>query len=323
MKALQISQHGPVSELRASSVPEPKPGPGEVKVRVEAAGVNPSDMLSVLGRFPGSPLPRIVGRDFAGTVVEGPSELAGMAVWGSGGDLGISRDGTHAEYLVLPRAAVARRPKNLSPEQAASVGVPFITAWTALEAAQLREGEWVAVAGAMGAVGQAAIQLARARQAKVAALVKDEAEAQRVNREEVAAVARSDREELPEVIKQVTNGRGVEVALNGVGGVVFRQLFDSLAEGGRMSIYAASAGREAPLDLFLFLRRRLSFHGVNTTIVNAVRGAEILQQLTPLFEAGQLRPLDIAGRYPLAEAVRAYEHVEKSLPGKAVLIPGA
>lgn len=64
MRALKISQHGAVSELKASDAPEPKPGPGEVKVRVEAAGVNPSDLVSILGRFPNAQLPRIVGRDF-------------------------------------------------------------------------------------------------------------------------------------------------------------------------------------------------------------------------------------------------------------------
>jgi NADPH:quinone reductase-like Zn-dependent oxidoreductase len=323
MKALKISQHAAVSELKPSDVPELNPGPGEVRVRVEAAGVNPSDVLSVLGRFPNAPLPRIVGRDFAGTIVDGPSELIGTPVWGTGGDLGITRDGTHAESLVIPREAAVPRPKNLSAEQAAAGGVPFLAAWCALEAAQLKEGEYVLVSGAAGAVGHAAIQLARARRAKVIALVKDDAEAQRLNREEVAAVARSDREELAEVVKQATNGKGCEVALNGVGGVVFKPLFDALAERGRMVIYAASGGREATLDLFMFLRRWISFHGVNTSTMSAVRCAEVLRQLTPLFEQGLLRPHEIAGRYPLSEAVRAFEHAEKSMPGRALLLPGA
>jgi NADPH:quinone reductase-like Zn-dependent oxidoreductase len=323
MKALRISQHGPVSELKASDTPEPKPGPGEVKVRVEVAGVNPSDVLSILGRFPNAQLPRVVGRDFAGTIVEGPSELVGTPVWGSGGDLGITRDGTHAEYLVIPRDAAARRPKNVSAEQGAAAGVPFLAAWHCMEEARVSEGEWVIVSGAAGAVGHAAIQLVHARRAKVIALVKDEAEAQRVSSEGVAAVARSDRDELAEVVKQVTGGKGCQVALNGVGGAVFRQLFDALAEHGRMVIYSAGAGREATLDLFLFLRRWISFHGVNTSTLDATQCAEALRQLTPLFEQGVLRPHDVSARYSLAEAVRAFEHVEKSLPGRAVLVPGA
>jgi NADPH:quinone reductase-like Zn-dependent oxidoreductase len=321
MKALKISQHGAVSELKVSDAPEPKPGPGEVKVRVEAAGVNPSDVLSVLGRLPNGLLPRIVGRDFAGTIVEGPSELVGTPVWGSGGDLGITRDGVHAEYLVIPRDAAVRRPKNLSAEQAAAAGVPFLAAWHCMEEARVSEGEWVIVSGAAGAVGHAAIQLVHSRRAKVVALVKDEAEAQRVSREGVAAVARSDRDELAEVVKQVTGGKGCQVALNGVGGAVFQQLFDALAARGRMVIYGAKGGREATLDLLSFYRRKISFHGVNTTTLDATGCAGELRQLMPLFEQGLLRPHDISARYPLAEALRAFEHVDYSLPGRAVLLP--
>lgn len=90
-----------------------------------------------------------------------------------------------------------------------------------------------------------------------------------------------------------------------------------------MGIYSASVGREAPLDLFLFFRRWISFHGLNTTTLDATRRAEGLRQPAPLFEEGVLHPHDISARYPLTEAVRAFEHVEKIVPGRAVLLPGA
>src|SRR5690606_28708669 len=112
--------------------------------------------------------------DFAGRVVEGPAEWVGADVWGSGGDLGIARDGTHAEQIVLPAEGVARRPANLTAEEAAAAGVPFTTAWHALVAVgKLAEGEWVIVSGAAGAVGSAAIDIALARDARVIALVRD------------------------------------------------------------------------------------------------------------------------------------------------------
>src|SRR4051794_10813121 len=127
MKALRIEQHGSVDQLRAKDLPRPAPGADEVLVQVFASGVNRSDVLGAQGSFPHSALPRTLGRDFAGRVVEGPPELMGTRVWGSGGDLGITRDGTHAEFVIVPRAAVAPCPKNLSVEQAATAGVPFIT----------------------------------------------------------------------------------------------------------------------------------------------------------------------------------------------------
>ena len=132
MKALYIEKHGAIDDLKVNEVPRPSITPNEVLVKVEAAGINPSDLGSVQGKFLGSVLPRIVGRDFAGTVVEGPDDLIGTEVWGTGGDLGVSRNGTHAEYLAIPRQALAPRPKNLSAEAAAAAGVPFVTAFSAL-----------------------------------------------------------------------------------------------------------------------------------------------------------------------------------------------
>lgn len=107
MKALQFSKTGDLAALQVVDVPTPTPTADQVLVQVKAAGLNPSDVKNVLGRFPYTTLPRIPGRDFAGVVVEGPKELLGQAVWGTGKDLGFNRDGSHAEYLTLPASGVA------------------------------------------------------------------------------------------------------------------------------------------------------------------------------------------------------------------------
>lgn len=322
MKALRISRHGPVSRLTVSEVPCPPVGPGQVCVEIEAAAINPSDILSVEGSFPNSPLPRILGRDFAGRVVVGPAELMGAAVWGSGGDLGITRDGTHAEYLVVPRDAVAIRPRTLAAEEAAAAGVPFITAWSALfDLARLKGGEWVVVSGAAGAVGRAAVQLSCARHARVIALVKDADERAQVTRQRVAAIAQSDRANLVDVVREATAGAGCAVALNGVGGIIFPALLEALADGGRMVIYAAASGREVTLELRTFFRRHLTLYGLNTAIIDAVQGARILRHLAPLFDAGVLLPPAVAERYPLSQAPYAYERVAGGASGKVVLVP--
>lgn len=90
MKALQFDKTGDLSSLRYVEVPTPVAGPDEVLVQIKAAGLNPSDVKNVLGRFPYTTLPRIPGRDFAGVVVEGPQALIGQEVWGTGRDLGFS-----------------------------------------------------------------------------------------------------------------------------------------------------------------------------------------------------------------------------------------
>ena len=322
MKALHITAHGPAGGLKAVDVPRGPLPEGHVRIRVEAAGVNPSDVLSAEGRFPHAVLPRVLGRDFAGEVVEGPRELVGTKVWGTGGDLGITRPGAHAEELVLPAAGVSRRPKNLTAEQSASAGVPFSTAWSCLvDASHLREGETVVVAGAAGAVGWAAMELAMALGGKVVALVKDAKEPERIDLSRAAGVARSDAGDLPAVVREATGGRGAEVALNGVGAPVFGPLMDSLAPGGRLCVYSAAAGREVPLDLFDLYRRRLSLLGINTAILTAEDGARILDQLRPLFEAGQLRPYPRLELHPLDEAAKAYERVSRGPASKVVLVP--
>lgn len=322
MKALYIRQHGAIGDLKVSDAPVPVPKPGEVLVKVEAAGINPSDLLSVQGRFSHAVLPRIVGRDFAGTVVEGPAELVGRNVWGSGGDLGIDRDGTHAEYLALPQEAASPRPANLSAEQAAAVGVPFVTAYSALiTLGGLQKGEWVIVSGAAGAVGQAAVQIAQARGARVIALLRSATEAYASGFPGAEAVATSDKGDLEAVVRRATNGRGADLALNGVGSSIMGPIFASLAGGGRQIVYSVIGGQEVTLDLLAIYRNQFKLFGLNTVKLDAGSGAAILNQLAPLFESGALKPQAIAERYPLSDAAKAYERVAAGAGGKVVLLP--
>jgi NADPH:quinone reductase len=321
MKALRIVQHAPVKELKISDVPMPQIEAGQVLVRVEAAGINPSDVGSVEGRFPHAVLPRIVGRDFAGTVVDGPSELIGSKVWGSGGDLGIHRDGTHAEYLAIPREAAARRPANLSAEEAATVGVPFITAFSALVTlGEVKKGEWAIISGAVGAVGQAAVQIAHAKGANIIALVKDASEERVSKLQGVHAIAESDRGDLEAVVRQATGGRGAALALNGLGANAFGSILAALGIGGRQVVYSVMGGREYMLDLMLLYRSEFKILGLDTVKLNAVQCAAILNELAPMFESGALKPLPIGERYELKEAPKAHQQVAAHAGGKIVLI---
>ncbi len=127
MKALRFAEFGPPSVLRIEDVAIPEPGEGEALVHVKAAAINPSDIGNVAGRFKNTTLPRTPGRDFAGVVVKGTRH--GEEVWGSFPKLGIVRDGSHAEYVVVPAETLSLKPKSSSMAQAAPIGVPYITAW--------------------------------------------------------------------------------------------------------------------------------------------------------------------------------------------------
>ncbi|MBV9720094.1 MAG: zinc-binding alcohol dehydrogenase family protein [Candidatus Eremiobacteraeota bacterium] len=324
MKALQIDRYATLDDLQVRDVDDPAPGKDDdVLVAIEAAGVNPSDVGIALGRFPSATLPRILGRDFAGRVVDGPTDLIGKNVWGSGGgELGLTRDGAHAQYIRLPRDAVAIRPADLSAEQAAAMGVPFVTAWSTLvDVAQLQPGEWAIISGANGAVGSAAAQIARALGANVIGLVRDEREAASVAQLGLDVVARTDRNDLADVVRTATNGKLANVALNVVGAPIFEQLLGALGIGGRMVVISAAAGREVTLDLFALYRAEQRLIGFDSAKFSLREVATILTKLDPLLESRALAPPTIAERFPLARAPEAYRRVAGGASGKVIITP--
>jgi NADPH:quinone reductase-like Zn-dependent oxidoreductase len=168
MRALRFDRFGDPRVLDVAEVVDPVAGDGQAVIAVQAASVNPSDVKNVAGAFPETVLPRVPGRDFAGVVVDGPPEWIGVEVWGTGGDVGFTLDGSHAELLAVPVEALARKPERLSFADAATVGVNFVVGWLgAVEAARVDKDETIAVFGVSGGVGGAVAQIAHARGARV------------------------------------------------------------------------------------------------------------------------------------------------------------
>src|ERR1700684_2087006 len=126
MRALRFTSFGDPSVLELAEVAVPAIAATTALVRVMAASINPSDVKNVAGAMKQTTLPRIPGRDFAGVVEAGPAEWIGAAVWGTGGDTGFTRDGTHAEVISGPVEALVRKPEQLSFDEASTVGVNFV-----------------------------------------------------------------------------------------------------------------------------------------------------------------------------------------------------
>jgi len=146
--AVRFAQTGPINTvLTIESIPKPVNPPGYSLVQVHASAINPSDVLNVEGRFPMTSAPRTPGRDFAGIVVDGPQESIGRRVWGTGGTNGFDRDGSHAEWIVVPSDSLEEMPDNISFAQAAACGVAFLTASMMLNRAATKKGEYVLVLG--------------------------------------------------------------------------------------------------------------------------------------------------------------------------------
>jgi NADPH:quinone reductase len=300
MKSLRFAEFGPPSVLRIEDVAIPEPGEGEALVRIKAAGINPSDIGNVSGHFKNTILPRTPGRDFAGVVVKAPRR-EGEEVWGTSPTLGIVRDGSHAEYVVVPEDTLSPKPKSLSMAQAAAIGVPYITAWASVvTAAQIQSGETILIVGAAGAVGQAATQIANWKQARVigADITSDPIPG-------TESVVNTKAEDLRERVLELTAGKGVDAVFDTVGGPLFEPALRSLSLGGRQVAISSRGDPRVSFNLIDFYHNFSRLLGVDSYGLTTRQIAEIAEELRCGFEAGALRPLPI-DMVPFEQAVDAY-----------------
>ncbi|HWD07154.1 MAG TPA: zinc-binding alcohol dehydrogenase family protein [Amycolatopsis sp.] len=324
MRALRFDRFGGPDVLQVTEMPDPVAGDGAAVVAVRAASVNPSDLKNVAGMMEGTVLPRVPGRDFAGVVVDGPAEWRGAEVWGTGGDVGFTLDGSHAEYLRVPVSALARKPTRLSFEEASAVGVNFVTGWLgAVETAQLDRGETIAVFGVSGGVGGAVAQIARARGARVLGVDRiapaDGTPAAEIVDEFVPFTG--DATETADALLKHTDGRGAEVVYDAVGGVTAPAAFAALAQRGRWVVISAVGTPVVEINLPDFYHREARLLGADSRKLDVTESAERLTLLTPYFDRGEFRPLPVAHRFRLEEGRDAYAAVAAQRPGRVVLTP--
>ncbi|MBA3895138.1 MAG: zinc-binding dehydrogenase [Gemmatimonadales bacterium] len=273
--AVQVGYGSSDTSLLVREVTTPRAGPGEVLVRVAGSTLNRKDLFALANLTgPGirarPPLPHVNGTDAWGTVVAAGEGVDG---WHPGervvvypglycaacefcvrgetsacttyGVIGEQCWGGHAEFITVPPRNLERIPEGLGPEALACVGGSWLTAWRALiSVASIRTGETVLVVGASGGVGTAAIQIARAAGCRVIAAVGTQWKARRAMESGADAVVMAD-EPLKESVMALTTGRGVDVAIDSVGGAGWRDTIGALVPLGRMAVCGATAG-DAP-----------------------------------------------------------------------------
>lgn len=271
MKAIVLREHGGPEVLRYEDVPIPEIGPGEVLINVRSVSVNRSLDLLVRqdGGGYGVPLPMILGVDPAGTVAAVGDGVEGLRV----GDrvaflLQIAISGGYAEYAKAPASRVFRIPDGLSFAEATVVTRHFPTAYSLANNSELKAGEWVLIMGAAGALGSAAVQVAKERGAHVIAGAGAD--------ERVAAACELGADHginyravgLAEEVKRITGGRGVDVVFENIGApALWPESFNSLADHGRLVTVGAHGGGTVPLDvkhLYLHFLRVVSGLGGHT-----------------------------------------------------------
>ena len=320
MKALRFAKTGCLEDLKVEDVSKPAPIAGEVLVQIKAAAINPSDAKNVLGKMHETSVPRIPGRDFAGIVVEGPPEWLNKKVFGSGGNLGFGRDGTHAEFATVPLTAINPLPNNLSFEQAAAMGVAYMTAWAAVvTTAKIQPGETILITGTSGAVGGAAAKIAKKQGARVIGTERRYSDIK--PNPSVDQWIGLDTGDLFTAVFAHTGGKGVEVVFDVVGGTMFEPCLKSLALRGRHIAIASNPDPRVSFNLVDFYHRESRLFGVDSLKLSFQETADILRGLTPGIEDGTFPP-PVLKTCTFTEAPHAYQLVSESRTReKQILVP--
>jgi len=243
-------------------------------------------------------------------------------VFGSSGDLGIRRDGTHASHLVVEAEAVVEKPASLSWEEAAGIGVPFVTAMEGFRRAGIpKPGETVLVMGVNGKVGQAAVQIATWQGARAIGVVR-KAESYEGHSSAPVEVIDASATDVAVRVRELTGGKGADIVFNTVGDPYFHAAHKSLALRGRQILIAA-IDRIVQFNILEFYRGQHTYVGIDTLGLSSTATGAVLRDLGPGFAGGHLKPFPIkAGAiYPLERAKEAYVAVAGSSRDRVILRP--
>ncbi|SOY68852.1 Zinc-containing alcohol dehydrogenase superfamily [Cupriavidus taiwanensis] len=322
MKAVRVLPGAEGGRLELQDIPVPKPGPNEVLVRVRASGINYGEIKYMREHRTGNPM--TAGVEFAGEVVSVGDQVTG---WHEGDRVMGHGRGCHAQYVVAAPLALMAVPEDVSWVDAAAFPNVFITAHDALISnGELKQGESVFINGASGGVGMAAIMLASAMGARpVMASSRSAEKLQRLAGYGVDVGINASTDSQVESIKAATDGRGVDVILDTIGGTAFPDHIKSLAVKGRLVNLARLGGSAtAEVDINLLWLNRLKLIGATFRTRSEQERLDCIQACArdclPYFREGKLR-LPIDRSFRMDEIGDAYDYIQRSQHmGKLVLI---
>jgi NADPH2:quinone reductase len=298
MKVIEISSFGGPDVLRLGERPQPVSGAGEVLIRVSASGINRPDVLQRAGMYP-APVGAsdIPGLEVAGTIESGDlqaMQVAGLAV----GDrvCALVAGGGYAEYCVAPVGQCLPVPQGLTDVQAASLPETFFTVWSnVFDRGGLQSGETLLVQGGSSGIGVTAIQVAKARGARVIATAGSDAKCQACLALGADHAINYKTHDFQAEVLRLTDGRGADVILDMVAGSYVAKEVQCLADDGRLVIIAVQGGLQAEINAGLVMRKRLTITGSTLRARPVAFKAKIaqacLQQVWPLLATGKVKPV--------------------------------
>lgn len=328
MRAVIVKEIGPIDSPQIGDVSDPVPGKGEVLIENHAAGVNFPDAMVIEGTYQvRPPVPFSPGKELAGIVIAVGDDVSGIKT----GDRVIAQIeyGAWAERVAVPAQSCCPVPAEIDFAEAVSLGLTYQTAWFALnDRSQYRNGETVLVTGAAGGVGLAAVEIASASGANVIAGVRHASQHDLVREHGAAHVADLGvadlRKDLKDQVMVMTDGGGVDIVLENIGGEVFDACLRTLNFCGRVVVIGFAGGEIPQLKAGLILVKNISITGLNWAIYREERRSRVRDAQKQIFDlavAGKLRP-EIMDRYPLDGFAEALGRLRAgSLKGQFVIEP--
>lgn len=322
MLAIEIARHGGPEVLTPVERPDPVPRTGEILVRVEAAGVNRPDIMQRLGKYPPPPgASDIPGLEIAGTVIDANGDTR----WRDGNRVcALVAGGGYAELCAVPAPQCLPIPPGMDATRAAAIPETYFTVWTNLfQRARLRSGERVLIHGGTSGIGSTAIQLARAFGAVVYATAGSDDKCRACVDMGAASAINYHSEDFVAAVGRLTNGQGVDVVLDIIGGEYLPRNIECLRMDGRLVQVGLIGGARAEVNLRLVLQRRLTLTGSTlrprTVEEKGAIARELEAKVWPLLTRGEIGPV-VHATVPLREAAEAHRLLESgAVIGKVVL----
>ena len=323
MTVIEIQRPGQPEVLRPAERPDPLPGPDELLITVAAAGINRPDVMQRRGRYP----PPAGASDIPGLEVAGTVAAVGSAVdgWREGDRVcALLAGGGYATLAVAPALQCLPIPAALNFIEAAAVPETFFTVWTnVFDRGRLKSGETALFHGGSSGIGTTAIQLAAARGVRVFATAGSDEKCRACEQLGAERCINYRRDDFVEMTTALTDGRGVDLILDIVGGDYVGRNLAALAMDGRLVQIGLMGGEAAPIDFRRILGRRLTITGSTlrprTPVEKGAIAAALREEVWPLLASGRVKPV-IYRTFPLAQAAAAHRLMESSEHiGKIVL----
>ena len=321
MKAVRIEEFGGLDVLQWKDAPEPAIRPGQVIIKVDSSGVNYADIMRRQGNYPGPDLPSTLGLEAAGTITEVGEGVTGLSVGQR--VLGMGPQG-NAEYVSINANYVFSYPETVDPVHAGGMPIVFLTAYHLLKTrGQVQPGDTVLIQAGASGVGTVAIQLAKAWGARVITTASSTEKLDLTRTLGADETINYVAQDFEEEVRQMSNGNGVELVLECVGGPVLEKSVRCVASYGKLISYGNASGTAASLagaDIF----------GANRTVIGFSMGRSpagrldhpaAMAELFPMLADGKVR-LVVDRVLPMSEVAQAHQHLSnRGTHGKVILTP--